>query len=306
MPELTEFEEPAFESPLYYQLLGSTYNIWTPGRVFERVFGIDSALLANKVSFWQMFGHSSPPKGVVLANYKWNFLFRLINRRLRPFPTFKVNVLIQSKRPSYRLGINADYAKNGIKGHYWQFKLTPHQQNILEKLERKLGADALVTYASPAFHKFADLDKLIVAGQIVENSTFVKPSKLIGHHKWVYDKPGTRGLACSEIEKCDDLPFKEQLGKLYSAIRNNKKGLSNDGISDDVLQNLLHLENITLEICKESEQKNSYAIAYLRRRETMIENLNNFKVQQVNIEAVRSFASFEIFTSTLNLSWWVV
>lgn len=302
MPEHTEFEEPEYEGPLYNQLLSGSNNIWTPGRVFERIFGIDSAVLAGKLTFWQQFGQATAPIGVALSAYRWHFLWRFINRRFRPFPTFNVNLLIQSKRPSFRFGINADYARHGIKGHYWQFKLTLHQQKILEKLEQKLGTNVLVVYACPAFHKFADLDRYITSGQIVEHSTFVKPSNLTGHKKWVFDQPGTTGLACSEITKFTDKPFEEQFQSLYSQRNTYEEEIP----SEEVLKNLLFLENIALEICNEETEKNPYASAIIRRRNNIVKELNSLKQTRANIDAVKSFATFEIFASTLNLTWWTV
>ncbi len=287
-----------------HQLLLSSNNLWTPGQVFEKIFGIDAAILATDISFWRHFGYSSIPVGTVLGNYRWHWLWRAVTKTIRKFPTFKVNLLIQAKRPSYRYGINAVYAKKGIKKNYWQFTLTPHQQKILEHLERKLAADALVIYACAAFHKFADLDSYITSGQIVANSTFVKPSKLAGHSKWVYDQAGTVGLACSKIEKHHDKEFMEQLEELYSRTSNDK-----EDNSDDALKNLLELERISIEICNELQEKNPIAKAYIARQKamtTVLENISSNRINEsndINFQAVRSFLSFDIFTSTLNLSW---
>jgi hypothetical protein len=298
MPELTEFEEKEYENPLNHQLLLSSNNIWTPGQVFEKVFGIDAAIFAMDYPFWKLFGSSTIPSGVSLDSYRWNYRWRFIHRTIKKFPSFKVNLLIQAKRPSYRFGINAQYAKNGIKNHYWQFKITPHQQRILEKLETKLGTDALVIYACPSFHKFAELDNFISNGNLVSNSTFVKPSKLKGHTKWVYDQPGTNGLACSKIDKQTDKKFEDQIEDLFS-LTNNDITKS----SDEVLSNLLRLENISLEICNELKDENPIAIAYLKRRQITIDDFNERNFQNINFDIYRSYSSFEIFTSILNTSW---
>ena len=287
-----------------HQLLLSSNNLWSPGQVFEKIFGIDSAILATEISFWRLFGYTTIPTGTVLGNYRWNWLWRTITRSVRKFPSFKVNLLIQAKRPSYRYGINADYAKLGIKKDYWQFKLTLHQQKILEHLERKLGSNAFVVYACGAFHKFSDLDNYISSGQLAANSTFVKPSKLNGHSKWVYDRPGTVGLACSKIEKQYDEDFLTQLERLFSIVSNDK-----EASKDEALKNLLELEKISIEICNELQEKNPIAKAFIARQKQMTVALddytspNQLREPQFNIQAVRCFLSFDIFTSTLNLSW---
>ena len=64
----TEFEEPEYEGPLYNQLLNGNLRIWTPGRVFERIIGIDSAVFASNSYFWSLFGHSNPISGTSLRN----------------------------------------------------------------------------------------------------------------------------------------------------------------------------------------------------------------------------------------------
>ena len=298
MPEITEFEEKEYENPLNHQLLLTSNNLWTPGQVFEKIFGIDAAILATDISFWRLFGHVGVPDGVQLNTYSWSFLWSFIHKTMRKFPSFKVNLLIQAKRPSYRLGVNAGYAKYGIKNHYWQFKVTPHQQIILEKLETKLATDALVVYACPSFHKFADLDRHISSGQIVANSTFVKPSKLVGHSKWVYDQPGTNGLGCSKIEKHTDIKFEEQLEKLFSLTGND-----NEKSQNEALKNLIKLENYSIEICSELQESNPIAKAYLNRRQRIVDIIKETNTDENNIEAVRSFLSFGIFTSTLNTTW---
>jgi hypothetical protein len=296
--EKTEFEEKEYEGPLNHQLLGSSNNLWAPGQVFENVFGVDSALLANNILLWQQFAFPKIPKGVVLSDYRWNFLFRLANRTLRPFPSFRVNLLMQVKRPEFKKGVNRHYAKNGISGDYWQFKLTLHQQIILDLLERKLGSDALVIYACASFHKFVELEKYISHGQLVSNSTFVKPSKLVKHKKWVYDQPGTTGIASSKIEKLNDLPFEEQLQNLFS-IESNRI----ESTFDNALIYLQKLENISIEICSELP-KNRIAQEFLKRRKLIVQFLDFYKTGlNINTDALRSFISFNLFTLLLDTTW---
>jgi hypothetical protein len=219
MPEATEFEEKEYENPLNHQLLLTSNNLWTPGQVFEKAFGIDSALFALSYDFWAINGINSIPEGVFLNTYNWDQLWKPSTRARKRFPSFKLNVLIQAKRPEYRLGTNSEYAKNGIKNHYWQFSVTKHQQEILEQVETKLASDALVTYACPTFHKFSELDTFISSGVLVSNSTFVKPSILAGHKRWVYDQPGTTGLGCSKIVKHSDRSLEQRLGGLFLDIQ---------------------------------------------------------------------------------------
>jgi len=301
MAEKAEFEEPEYEGPLYNQLSNGSLNLWTPGRRFERIFGIDAALLSNNQYFWSLFGQSTANIGTSLRDYNWHFLWHLIRRRFRPVPSFTVNILIQSKRPEYRSGVNSTYSINGIKGAYWQFHITKHQQKILEKLETKLGSEALVVYACPVFHKFDDLELHISNGQIIENSTFVKASVLTNHSKWVFDCAGTSGLACSEIKKHTDIPFETMV--------NNLKDKSQQ--SDKENSNFDRLMKIVNEICSE-EEKNPLVKAFLRRNKNLREFFNSTR-KEITDELIDkeydnfiNFMSFAQFTATTNTKWFTI
>jgi hypothetical protein len=301
MAERAEFEEPEYEGPLYNQLSNGSLNLWTPGRRFERIFGIDAALLSNNQYFWSLFAQSSPNVGTSLRNYDWHFLWHLIKRHFRPVPSFSVNVLIQSKRPEHRSGVNSVYSINGIKGAYWQFQITKHQQKILEKLEAKLGSDALVVYACPVFHKFDDLDRHITNGQIIENSTFVKVSALTNHKKWVFDSAGTTGLACSEVKKHSDIPFKEMVINLRE-----KEGQSNSENTD--FKTLMTIVN---EICME-EENNPLVKAFTRRNKNLKEYFYSIRREAGNelndkeYDNFINFMSFAQFTATTNTEWFTI
>lgn len=300
MGQKTEFEEPEYEGPLYNQLLNGSLRIWTPGRRFERFFGIDAALYSKNNYFWSLFAQSPPVTGTILKNYNWHFIFRLISRHFRRFPSYNVNVLIQSKRPKHRSGINLAYRAHGIIGQYWQFEITKHQQKILEQLEQKLGANTLVVYACPAFHKFDDLDRFTASGQIIENSTFVKVSALTNHSKWVFNSAGTTGLACSEISKHSDIPFKEMLNKLREENQRKYEYYSFN-----------YLTTIINEICTENEN-NPIVRAFVRRNKTFREFFYTVgqefddELNEKNFENFLSFMSFSQFTATLNTEWFTV
>lgn len=301
MAENTEFEEPEYEGPLYNQLSSGSLNLWTPGRRFERIFGIDAALQSDNQYFWNLFAQASPNVGTSLRNYDWHFLWYLIKRPVRPVPSFSVNVLIQSKRPEHRSRINSAYSINGIKGAYWQFKITNHQQKILEKLEAKLGSDALVVYACPVFHKFDDLDRHIASGQIIENSTFVKASVLTNHEKWVFDMAGTTGLACSEIKKHSDVSFEKMITNLREKRRQ----------SNYEYNNFKPLMAIVNEICLE-EEKNPFVKAYIRRNKNLREYFYSIRREvddELNDKEYENFIdlmSFTQFASTMNTEWFIL
>jgi|APLak6261702949_1056265.scaffolds.fasta_scaffold06043_1 hypothetical protein len=300
MGQKTEFEETEYEGPLYNQLLNGSLKLWTPGRRFERFFGIDAALFSNNIYFWNLFAQITPINGVIIRNYNWNLLLRFINRLYkRPFPNYNTNVLIQSKRPKHRSGINPAYSIHGIKGQYWQFEITKHQQVILEQLEIHLGSNALVVYACPAFHTFDDLDKYTENGQIVENSTFVRVGALANHSKWVYDKPGTKGLACSKIKEHSDISFNEMINKLR--VENKSENAAN----------YTNFSNIINIICNDNKD-NPIIRAFVRRNNTLKEILYFIKQDldnQFNDKYYNNFIdymTFAQFVATLNTKWYQI
>ena len=152
MAQSAEFEEKEYEQPLNNELLVDNRNpLWTPGQVFEEHFGIDAALYATHTRFWRHFGYSNVPLGVILDHFRWGSIWRHVGNR-RQLPTFRLNLLLQTKRPHYRNGSNSKYAQYGISGQYWQFEKTDHQQRALEYLNRRLSNRALICYACAAFH----------------------------------------------------------------------------------------------------------------------------------------------------------
>jgi hypothetical protein len=241
MAQQAAFEEKEYEQPLNIELLFDSQNLlWSPGQVFEKHFGIDAAIYSGNPRFWRLFGYPNVPDGVTLNHFRWQYIWRKKTKK-RQLPTFKTNLLLQTKRPEHRAGNNASYSKHGISGSYWQFQLTKHQQEALEKLHKTLKNRALICYASAAFHLLEDLFKHIENQELVDNSTFVQINRLANHEKWVYNQSGTKGIACSEIEDISDKPFRE----LIATASKNNNG------DENALSNLIFLENASLAAIEE-------------------------------------------------------
>lgn len=201
-----EFEEKDFEGPLYNQLLLRGHRLATPGQVFEGRFGIDAALEALNPIFWNVFGYRDVPGGCCLDDFNWGYIWRRLGRKRR-LPNFSTNLLIQSKRPDVLERARGRLSTYGLSGPVWRYAITSHQQLILEKVAKTLGQRALVIYASPAFDTLDDLYRYTDAGTMVQHCNYTRVQKLVGHKKWNYDSPGTRGVATSEPELIEDMPF---------------------------------------------------------------------------------------------------
>ena len=192
--KLADFEESEYRGPLYNQLEWGNHLVWEPGQVFEKHIGIDRAALCTNAYFWRLHGFNNPPFGIWMHKSSWDFIWQE-RKKEKLLPNFQLNLFLQAKRP-YVLSRGSKKLKEaGIKSSCWKFGITDHQQKALEKLEHKMGDEALVCYASPAFHKQSDLYKHTISRTIVENSTFPLVSKLKEHAAWYYDTPGASGCA---------------------------------------------------------------------------------------------------------------
>ncbi|MEN9284538.1 MAG: hypothetical protein RLZZ179_2031 [Verrucomicrobiota bacterium] len=284
-----EFEEKDFEGPLYRELLCVNHRIATPGQVFENAFGIDALMEADHPLFWDIFGYSDVPRGIFLNHYRWGWVWRRYGGN-RTLPTFQVNLLIQAKRPDHLLGKNSSLARNGIKGSYWRFGIRAHQQVLLEQLERRLRNRALVVYAAPAFHELNSLYNHTANQTIVENSSFVRPSRMADHHHWNYERAGSVGVATSKPEAINDADFHSQLEQKVSASE-----------SVDPKEALRLLEK-QIDFLVSYNQENPIARYYRRVEEEKWSRVEEFFRQR---GALLSFLKISMFFDLLDTQWLV-
>ncbi|MGF1831495.1 hypothetical protein L4D04_20435 [Photobacterium angustum] len=285
-----EFEEKDFEAPLYNELKFGSHRIATPGQVFEGKFGIDAALEAEHPLFWDLFGYYDVPRGVVLDELRWGFMWHRLGRKRR-LPTFTTNLLVQAKRPDVLSRVPSDLKRYGFTPKYWRFDITPHQQEILEKVAKKLRRRALVVYASPAFHTLDKLYDFTEAQTVVENTSFVKVERLQNHKKWNYFKSGSSGVAHSEPEEIEDLPFYEMINK---AVEHN----DND---ENFSENLRLLHQCALDVCNETHEHNPVSKYYLRLHNRLMRMDEIFE-----IEETIHYVAFNLFCNVTKLKWLVV
>lgn len=212
--EKCEFEEKEFEAPLYNQLTTRNGHVWSPGQVLERQIGIDYALWCSDPRIWSLHG-ISPPSGILLHQFAPYF-----PSIKRPLPNFSLNLFIQAKRSQPRTKVSGDFKKYGITSPYWKFDTTAHQQARLDHLAAILGADALVCYAAPAFHRLTQLNAHTVGGSIVENSSFPKSTMLSGHKAWNFSSPGMVGVANAEPQFHEEPPLEGQVRNLITERSN--------------------------------------------------------------------------------------
>jgi hypothetical protein len=190
----SDFEERAYEAPLYNQLERGDRRVWTPGQVFEHHVGVDRGLFVDDDWIFQRHGHRAYLPGAALARYSWPRAW-FGTRRQRRLPNFRLNLFVQAKRPFYSRRITKKVAGYGLTAPFWCFRIDDEQQKVLGRVAARLAGRALVTYASAAFHTYGDLYRHTQQGSVVVNSTFPSAQALAGHDAWYYSAPGAVGVA---------------------------------------------------------------------------------------------------------------
>jgi hypothetical protein len=257
---ISEFEEGEYRGPLFNQLERGSHLLWEPGQVFEKSIGIDRASRCLNDYLWSLYGYTAPLAGITLRGRPFSFIWGT-NNPTKLLPDFSLNLFIQAKRATYSSQSKVSLAPH-ITGQYWYFDITPHQQIALEQLEAALGVDALVVYASPAFHLQQNLYNHTSNQTIVENSTFPKASALTGHSKWYYDSPGTSGVANPDFEFIDG----EDIFKKIESLR-QEKGIIKRGYT---IENLIELANKILKVVE--SQSEDFRASQFANYKILIEN----------------------------------
>jgi hypothetical protein len=219
-----EFEEAAYEAPLYNQLERGLANVYTPGRVLEHRLGFDRGILIAEHAVWETLGYSAPPPGIALGYYDWPMR---VERRIAGanLPRYRLNIFLQAKRSVYYPRRPRSLSKfSDFSGPLWAFSITKHQQRLLEGLSRRSGKRAHVTYAAPAFHTNADLYRHTRLRSVVRHSTFPSVSAMESHEAWYYRGPGTRGVANPDPERVEEPPFPERLESLAADAPVDERG----------------------------------------------------------------------------------
>jgi len=202
-----EFEERAYEAPLYNQLERGQRDIFTPGQVLENQLGFDRGILLAQASLWETLGYKDPLRGAALAYYDWPYGWGPPRPRAQ-LPRFKLNLFLQAKRPVfYKKTPRVLKGLRGIGAPLWAFHVTHHQQRLLEVLARTTRGRAHVAYASAAFHTNSALFMHTRHRTVVNNSTFPSAEALAGHEAWYYERPGASGAANPDPELIEDLPL---------------------------------------------------------------------------------------------------
>jgi hypothetical protein len=190
-----DFEEKEYELAASIELAESPGPgrgvVLSPGQVLEEIVGYDAATHPTEDHvIWRLL-RLPRPAGVRLVPTMWQPKSRPPADRL---PGSLISFIVQYKRPEYLVGYAAAQWRMWRRP-YFRFSQQYEQQKVLARLERTLGDDAIVRYASPAFWQVRQLEAAHLNRTVLAQTGFVAPSALTGHKVWTYVRPGLDGKA---------------------------------------------------------------------------------------------------------------
>lgn len=294
---VAEFEEKTYEVAYCIELavgIGSQPMVYSPGQVLEKLLGFDAASNPDPHHvIWSVLALPRP-RGVQLVPPLWG-----ASRALQPpapaLPSYPISIFLQFKRPEHLRG---PAAKQWTMWHhsYYRFKRTKEQQQVLGRLERRLGAQAVVRYAAPAFHTLGELEAAQITGSVIAQSGHVPPARLRRHHCWTYDAPGNCGRPNpngepSVFERFDVL--------LEEALARSAAGRELQPYQDEPMSELRQHLRSTAAACRDREP-------HLRRDvDSWARQLEALDLDSQIMHSLRDFASIQSLMARANGAWWV-
>lgn len=290
----SEFAEKTYETPLYNQLERANPFVYAPSQVLEKTVGFDAGLWATHAVLWQTLGYSNPPAGALLGNLTWPTGWGPRNPKSE-FPDVRLNLFLQAKRPVYHERKPRTLKSiDGVGTPLWSFRLTDHQQKLLEVLSERTNGLAHVAYASAVFHTNADLFAHMKQGTIVENSTFPSVMALKDHDAWYYWSPGAVGAANPDPENIEEAPLLDRIRTLARESR---------GYEPRDISWLDVTARGVIEAAHSSEGIGDAIGAYFFDD---LQTLNRLADQYELPPSLRAYAQIGLFTTRFDLQWLIV
>jgi hypothetical protein len=218
-----EFSEREFELSVCLEMAEGAPrgSIFTIGQVLEGILGYDIAAAPPKGHpIWKQIGETCP-RGVRLAPGYWPQ-----SNSLQPklFPATPASLILQIKRPEY-LRTSNSLQWTRWRQPYFRFQTRHPQQSILARLEKRLGGDALVRYAAPAFWRRLDFEDAYLSGRLIESLGVVPPKTLVRHRYWTYREAGSVGFPNPSPKRIRFQTLKEALREIVPDDRPSRVDL---------------------------------------------------------------------------------
>jgi hypothetical protein len=289
-----EFEERSYEAPLYNQLERGHRDIFTPGQVLESQLGFDRGLFLAQAALWETLGYDAPLRGAALGYYDWPFGWGPPRPRAQ-LPRFRLNLFLQAKRPVfYKRKPRSLRSISTIEGPLWAFRVTDHQQRLLQVLSDRTRGRAHVAYASAAFHTNSALFTHTKRRTIVQNSTFPSVDILAGHEAWYYREPGAKGAANPDPESLEEAPLLERIRALARESETDAGG------------NLAWLDALATRVIESASVTEGAVSAVDAQFFDDLHTLDRLAETYDLRPSLRAFVQVTLFTIRYDLTWLVV
>lgn len=195
-----DFKEKTYEKYFSNEIARLTDTTFSPDQVDEGLLGFDDAFLVpidwlRAHAFYFRASRGARMSGIRIQDHA-----DLIAEFEHRMPPFHFNLFVQYKRPEYVRSHSALEWPNW-RTAYFRYRITPHQQTLLDELDGRARGRAATVYASPAFWKATDLWARVKNSTIVASSNIACVARLRGHGHYTYRDAGSRGLGHSETSE---------------------------------------------------------------------------------------------------------
>jgi hypothetical protein len=293
-----QFEEKTYETAYTIELalgLGGNIAVFSPGQVLEKLLGFDAAANPDATHvLWSVLSLPRPP-GVRLVPSLWGGA-PISQPAFTALPSYPVSVFFQFKRPEF---LNGPRAKQWHLWHgpYYRFARSVDQQRVLARLERRLGPQAVVRYAAPAFHTLGEFETAQVSGTVISRSGHVRPEVLRRHKVWTYDQPGAAGRGNPSGGRHLFENFQSLLeSAIASPVRSGEVEVFR---GQEALSRLRsHLSDVA-DACRQREPTLRDSVDQWSRQ------LRSLRLERDVARSLRDYASIQSLMSRHQTTWWL-
>ncbi|UES36710.1 hypothetical protein [Roseibium aggregatum] len=205
-----EFKEKTFEKYFGHELAKFTNISFSPDQCDEFLLGFDEAFFLPEEWLFRVAPYVRRRRRAHFTGISKEDFDRIGKEVSRLIPPLKFNLFVQFKRPAYLISRGAKQWDEWGQSYY-RYKITQHQQEALERIDKLSYGRAATLYASPAFWSEDDLWMHAPNQAIVENSNIASAGRLKGHGHYSYISPGFTGKGHSEMVDIESDPLQRTI-----------------------------------------------------------------------------------------------
>jgi hypothetical protein len=211
-----QFSELQYGVAINTELYQGTSNGFFPTQPVENHIGFDGGFDVSAVHrVWDIL-RVNIPRRIFISAMLWPRLRRSLHADI---PGRYCSLFFQFKRPKFQDSRRAKHWR--AKGDYYEIGISKKQRKVLQAWEVKVGDQAVVRYASPAFWSNDDFEIHDGNKKVLENSTYLAPAAMKSHLKWMFTKgpSGCTAFFNPDFEEGQYETWKTLASKINEALR---------------------------------------------------------------------------------------